>query len=85
MRKTCSLERSEAQSASMSMKPVPFTSLRAHGFILLLYQALLTLFLKRIFNFYKIIHSYDLKKSNCTESLIMEASLFLISVSHRQP
>lgn len=47
--KTCSLERSEAQSASMSMKPVPFTSLRAYGFILLLNQAPLSCWIKITF------------------------------------
>lgn len=33
--KPCSLERAEVQSVSMSVKPVPFTSLRACSFMLL--------------------------------------------------
>lgn len=48
--KTCSLERAEVQSASVSMKPVSFTSLRAHSFILINQaQAILRYFFKILF------------------------------------
>lgn len=63
------------------MKPVPFTSLRVQFHSAGKPSTPLSFFLKYIFYFYKVIHSYYLKKSNSAKSVIVETNLLsLISI-----